>query len=212
MSAWKYASSLGAERARALSSAPPFASLVAQIEAEHVPLCFHVQECHDDSAFARPVFTVRISRELFDSFFNARSGYRGRYFESPELGEASNSIVMRSALAVMAPWAMRSVPAFNAGFVQASFLAPSAKAWLAEASLELCEQCTGEWIRPGEDHIEISNGRWEISAEPNASFGRRAPRHEKLRFFGAFLNARGDVFIPARKRDRAHQLNSTGWS
>jgi len=196
----------------ALSSAPSFEAIVARVEAELVPLCFHLQTCDDDRKYARPVYCVRVPDSLFDTFFNSPNGYRGSYFASPGIGDANNSLLLSRVLAVLEPWALRSVPGYNAEFVRASFLAPSAKAWLAECTMELCTVCEGEWARPNDERIEIQNGRWEQSSEPNARFGRLAPKHAKLRLFGAFLNARGDVFIPARKRDRAHQIYSAGWS
>ena len=134
------------------------------------------------------------------------------FFESPFRGLECNHYLMERLLPRLSQWALAHSPGYNAQFSQDALLAVSAKAWLAECSMELCPSCAGEWSRPPDDLAEILNGRWERSDQPNSRFGRKAPNGSKLRLFGAFLNGRGDEFTPARKRDRHQQIHSLGWS
>ncbi len=173
---------------------------------------YHLQPCDDNSAYARPVFCVRVSETLFDKFFNSPKGYRGCYFVSPFKGLECNRYLMQKLLPRLSTWAVQNSPGYNVQFAQDALLALSAKAWLAWCTMELCQECLGEWRSPSNDQAEIINGRLDISSQPNTSFGRKAPLHSKIRLFGAFINNRGDEFIPTRKRHRAQHLHDEGWS
>ena len=93
-----------------------------------------------------------------------------------------------------------------------SLNALSAKLWLSEVGKELCDRCVGEWKAPPSAAAEIQNGRWEVSTVPYAAYGCSAPYLTKIRIFGAFINGRGDEFIPISKRHRARELHECGWS
>ncbi len=186
--------------------------MVKKIKREMSILCYHLQYCDDDSAYARPIFCVRVPKDLFDVFFNSPGGYRGSYFVSPFHGLECNRYLIEVLLPRLSSWAVQSSPGYNTAFTQEALLSISAKAWLAECTMELCAACNGEWSRPQNGQAEIINGRWELSSGPNSRFGRMAPRHSKIRLFGAFLNNRGDEFIPERKRHRDQQIHDDGWS
>ncbi len=174
--------------------------------------CFHLQRCDDDSAYARPIFCVQVASPLFDAFFNSPVGYRGSFYSSPFSGLEANNLLMKALLPRMGAWAETNSPGFDSSFALASLMATSAKAWLAERSLKLCESCAGEWRYPNDDMPEIQNGRWERTNSPNSKKGRKAPFHSKIRLFGAFLNGHGDEFIPAKKRRRSFDINESGWA
>ncbi|WP_095193949.1 hypothetical protein [Pseudomonas sp. Irchel 3A7] len=213
MTQWRFSNSVEDARQEKLFSVSSFAAVADQIEREMLPLCYHLQACDDDSRYARPIFCVRVSEDLFDAFFNSPNGYRGSYFTSPSVGLESNRYLMNKLLPRLCSWALQNSPGFNTQFALDALSAISAKAWLAEISLELCSACLGEWSsRSSDEQAEIINGRWELSTQSNSMFGRKAPRHSKIRLFGAFLNNRGDEFIPARKRHRDADIHDDGWS
>lgn len=209
---WQYSSSVDEARRKKLLAVESFSSVVEQIQRKMMVLCYHRQTCDDDSAYARPVFCVRVSEVAFDVFFNSPVGYRGSYFVSPFHGLKCNRQLIAALCPQLSSWAVQNSPGFNVEFAQEALLAISAKAWLAECTMELCPACNGEWSSPKDDQAEIINGRWDLSTESNSRFGRKAPQYSKIRLFGAFLNARGDEFIPAKKRHRAQQIHDTGWS
>ena len=212
MSSWKFSGSVDDARQERLLSVHTFAAVASQIERHMLPLCYHLQGCDDDTGYTRPVFCIRVPENLFDVFFNSPNGYRGSYFVSPQRGLESNRLLFQLLFPRLNAWAAQNSPGYEAPFTAEALSALSAKAWLAEGALELCSACKGEWAPPANDEAEIINGRWELSAKPNARFGRMAPRHSKIRLFGAFLNNRGDEFIPARKRHRDLHIHSDGWS
>jgi len=210
--AWKYSETIEKERQNWLFSIESFDVVAKRIEREMSILCYHLQGCHDDSRFARPVFCVRVSEELFDAFFNSPRGYRGSYFVSPFHGLECNGHMIKRLLPRLSEWSAENSPGHDVRFTQDALLAVSAKAWLAEASMELCSLCEGEWSHSADDVAEIVNGRWDVSTQPNSKSGRKAPQCSKIRLFGAFLNGHGDEFVTARKRDRHQHIHCEGWS
>lgn len=212
MTHWRFSSFVEGARQERLLSVGSFSTVAEQIEREMSPLCYHLQACDDDAGYSRPVFCVRVSEDLFDAFFNSEKGYRGSYFASQALGLECNRHLLHRLVPCLSTWAAQSSPGFDAQFAFEALSAVSAKAWLAERSLELCSACLGEWVAPADEQAEIINGRWEIGTRPNSRFGRKAPKHTKIRLFGAFLNDHGDEFIPARKRHRDAHIHNDGWS
>lgn len=209
---WKFSTTIEQSRQERLLAVETFSSIVDQVEREMSPVCYHLQPCDDDSRYARPVFCVRVPEELFDKFFNSPAGYRGSYFVSPHQGWECNNLLMQRLLPRLSSWATQNSPGYNAEFAQDALMAVSAKAWLAECTMELCSACQGEWSLPNNNQAEIINGRWDTSDQPKSRYGRKAPLHSKIRLFGAFLNNSGDEFIPAKKRYRNQHIHDEGWS
>ena len=171
-------------------------------------LCGHEQQCDDDRRFFRAVYCVQVPEELFDLFFNSANGYRASYYRSPYSGVEMNAAFIRSlGPALIASGVLGKVSHVDAHDSLASL---SAKAWLAEKSLQLCHKCLGEWSPPQDGIPEIENGRWEHAPPPR--YGSKAPYLTKIRVMGAFLNDNGDEFVPKRKRDRANRIHNEGWS
>lgn len=212
ISHWQYSSAVDQARQNRLLAVSSFYDVVDQIEKELTILCYHTQHCDDAYGYARSVFCIRVPEEVFDIFFNSPSGYRANYFSSPSLGLQQNHFLIQRLFLKLSLWAQQSVGGYSADFAQKSMLSISSKAWLAECSMEICDACKGEWSASSDGNAEISNSRWEQSSQPNSRYGIKAPLHTKIRLFGAFLNNRGDEFIPARKRDRDKQIHDTGWS
>jgi hypothetical protein len=212
MTKWTYAESLGHARIQKLLAETSFWDIAGRVRGEMSLLCFHLQPCDDLCGFVRPVFCARIGGDLFDSFFNSPVGYRGQFYISADAGIDANQHLIGTLAPSMIQWAQVNAPGHDASFSLAGLTAHSAKVWLAEQTLELCEKCKGEWSHPQDDTPEIINDRWERADSSNAKKGRKAPRHSKLRIFGAFLSGYGDEFIPARKRRRAFDIHDAGWA
>ena len=210
MSTWKFSIPQNEQRQQALSSAPTFEFIAAQIESEMRILC-----CDPDSItnspFARVVYCLQVSNSLFDLFFNSQNGYRGEYYKSPYRGLEANAYFIQSMRIRLLDWTRRNAIC-EASFAEESITTPSAKVWLAECERNLCDKCKGEWKSPQNDEPEILNGRWEHAYEPNARYGKMAPTGTKLRIIGAFLNCKQDEFVPATKRHRALEIHQCGWS
>ena len=209
---WNFSNSIGKQRSERLLSVESFELVADQIEHDMSVLCYHLQSCDDDNSYSRPVFCIQLSEDLFDLFFNSPNGYRGAYFSSPFHGLECNQKLIQKISPKLSSWAVDNSPDYNEDFSLQALRRLSAKAWLAETSMELCRACSGEWSHPKNDQPEILNGRWDMGKQPNALIGRKAPLHSKLRVFGAFLNNRRDEFIPVRKWNRHIQIHEEGWS
>jgi hypothetical protein len=173
-------------------------------------LCGHKGACNDDPAFSRAAYSVELPRHLFDWLFNSVNGYRAWYFRSAHDGLRNNARLIRA----LTPTLLDSAK-IDTSFAGHSLDALTAKVWLAERGNEVsreCPGCEGEWSPPQDDTPELLNGRWDLSTDPRAKCGRKAPYLTKLRIFGGFLNANGDEWVAARKRHRSREIQNYGWS
>ena len=209
---WKFALPSGLRLDRLLS-APSFEVITHRvIEAlarKDAIVCKHEQRCDTDVRFYRAVYCANVQAPVFDLFLNAATGYRGKYFESPERGLGANATFIEA----LRPVLLQSGALCDSPHIdpRVSLEAGSAKTWLAEQSKRLCEAC-GEWSTPDNDSPEILNERWEKVDYEYAKYGRKAPFLTKLRVIGAFVNSSGDEFIPPDKRKRAQHIYDWGWS
>jgi hypothetical protein len=90
------------ERARSLENAPPAETLAESIcDAFEAALSSHevlfgAEQAEGNSAHLRAVIQVRIGTQLFDWFFNGRTGYRARFRIGWQTGLAYNATLIES--------------------------------------------------------------------------------------------------------------------
>ena len=201
------------ERLQALRGSPSFEDIVTQLDREMSIVCYHKEPCRARSEYSRAIFCVEVTHELFDVFFNSPTGYRGAYFESPEQGRIANRLLLNTAMPKLVTWEHANCPdKKEPDFVAKSLSEESAKAWLAEEQAFICEQCKGEWHASLQVDCEINNGRWECDTHLHAKWGRQAYQFRKIRFFGAFLNDKGEEYVAGHKKCRAQDIHQWGWS
>jgi hypothetical protein len=193
-----------------LNASPPFDVIAQEIAGQMRILCTHVEPCAEANGFKRLVSCISIDAALFDLFFNSETGYRGRYFVSREEGLVANSLLLGLVAARLVQF--KTHTDMIAQDAEQSLRLPSAKVWLAETGKGLCAACAGEWTQPQDHSAEIFNGRWEYDDATSSRIGRKAPLLRQLRILGAFVNGDGGEYISARKRRRADELHSHGWS
>ncbi len=210
MPRWEYSDTVTADRQRALLRSPSFQEISSLIADTMRVLCRHTDPCDEANGYERVVYCITVDKQLFDLFFNSLNGYRAWYFRSPAEGMAMNARLLET----MAPplLAFRSDDNIDANTLRASLSAPSGKAWLAEVGKGFCPRCAGEWHTAQDDLAEIINGRWELSAVPDARNGRKAPFLTMIRVLGGFVNPAAAEYVPKRKRNRAQDIHEIGWS
>jgi hypothetical protein len=210
MSTWTFSCIPDNARRSRLETAPAFEDIANRVANSLRIVCTHPDFCSEATGYTRLVCCVSVEVELFDVFFNSASGYRGRYFISPDQGLRANSYLVR----LVSPALLAHTAHANLPFHQAeqSLSARSAKCWLAEVGKSFCSACDGEWSAPQDSTPEILNGRWEYGDHPNARYGRKAPRFTKLKFLGGFVDPSGNEYVTGRKRDRSAQIFEFGWS
>jgi len=209
---WNYSGNATPERLAALMTGLLLPELVSRLKNEGNIACFHPEPRHGDRSYSRAVFCIVVTSELFDLVFNAQTGYRGAYFESPDVGLRANRAIIDGLSPILIRWAVEHCPGENQNWIAESLSLASAKIWLAEEPLSRCPRCRGEWSHSYVSALQIVNSRWDVAEHTHAVWGRQAPEFTKLRIFGAFVNAQHREWIAAHKTDRAMQICKHGWS
>jgi len=210
---WQYIGKSDPARVAALlSAAVPFSDITDRVRREMTIVCCHTQDCDDSPGFARVIYCAEIGQTLFDLFFNAASGYRGAYFESPKNGLAANRQLLQAVTEKLLSWSGEHCKREDSNLIRRSLSASSAKAWVAETTLELCASCSGEWSTSHKSDLEIANGRWERENHTHAKWGRQAPAFRKLKIFGGFVNDSSGEYVAPHKVHRANDIWKRGWS
>ncbi len=208
---WRYAGTATSSRLAALEHPRPAAELAAALRNELTLECYHPDPGQTDFSYVRAVFCGTVGPTLFDWFFNAKTGYRGAYFDSPEAGLQFNRSLIDALAPTLTAWVIARHLANNIDWIITSLAAPSAKAWLAEHP-GLCQACTGEWSPLYVSELAIQNGRWERAAHTLADWGRQAPLLRKIRIFGGLINAQGEEWVASHKLGRSAHIFEHGWS
>lgn len=212
-------------RSKRLQTAPTFETIVAQVRAALSDAIANKHfRCGVDFYLGhqRAIFQFRIRQDLYDRFFNSRTGYRAQYWISPERGQAANT----ECLQALSPAIMAGLPdCFEAREIQTednwagrkdtdvggrdvarsffmdSFTHPAAKIWI-------CERLIGGQTGPLQS-IPISQGsrlcvpRWPTALAlcPKATL--------------AWLDLKGGFVGGNQPKDscvRARDINKQGFS
>jgi len=209
---WKYIGTSKPERLGALLQPLPFPDLVRRLKKEMIVLCFHREPRTNDPSYTRAVFCGVAGLNLFDWFFNARTGYRGAFFDSPEAGMQANRMLFDELSPSLVNWATTNHTDAEHDWLVESLSQATAKAWLAEEPLGLCAKCAGEWSASYVSELQIQNSRWECASHVHSAWGRQAPKFSKIRFFGGFINAQHQEWVAGHKVQRANQIWEHGWT
>lgn len=208
---WHYIGAAKRSRLDALENSRPAAEFSAALRAEFTVVCYHRDPGQTDSSYERAIFCGTVEPTLFDWFFNARTGYRGAYYDSPEAGLRFNRSLIDDLAPTLASWAVAQNRECDSDWIRRSLAAPSAKAWLAEHP-GLCSACAGQWSPSHHSELHIQNGRWEHAVHTHGEWGSQAPYFTKIRIFGGLINGRGEEWVASQKWGRASHIFEHGWS
>lgn len=163
-----------------------------------------------------------------DWLLNGAGGLRASYAADAESGVAANrTICLAIADALEAErlpidprYNAKTKAAFRAG-IRAALCRDSAKVWYDSPT----DKATGVSVLDGQiecaawregrqradqlpEMLELSPGQVSVARLK----GRYVPRPRALDCKGAFLDPNEEVYVPASKRTRAHQIHLLGWS
>lgn len=209
--AWRYVGKADPARLAALAHPLPHAELAGALLRGLNLKCYHREPREHDASYARAVFCGTVDPRLFDWFFNARTGYRGAYYEAPAAGTLANRALVDQLFDPLVDWALAQQLDRDLPWILASLSKPSAKAWLAEYP-GLCASCSGEWSTSYVSDLQIENFRWEAASHIHSTWGRQAPYLTKIRIFGGFIDSEQTEWLSAHKPDRATHIWEHGWS
>ena len=142
--AWRYVGKADSERLRLLGDPRPRSELISALSRTISLRCFHWEPRQDDNSYERAVFCGVVTTDLFDWFFNSITGYRGAFFESPDVGSRENRSFVDGLSSLLIAWAIANAVDCEARQLHTSLAQPSAKMWLAEYP-GLCALCAPEW-------------------------------------------------------------------
>jgi hypothetical protein len=207
-STWKFASSFDARRRERLATFDTYAKVVEAVTRTTTVVGGWICEATDLGVKNcwRPSALLTVSSEAFDAFFNGPAGYRARYLESPEAGQAANGTL----LSILEPGLTAAVLAdygraqLSAEWIRCAFLANSAKIWPSEDELDFVEATP-----------DLDIAQWQVDCETvNAPAGAAlwAPEGTSLMAIGAFIDASGNEVVARKKILRRFELHDCGFT
>ena len=167
--------------------------------------------------FDQACFRVRVSSEAYDLFHNAPDGLRGRYWQSPEIGDLATQYLIDAlkpkilAHAETNPATVKKkAKDMTIDEVQASLDAPSAKVWIREKDDDKCLMISTT------DEARLVVPRWEKNEEMKPDkFWRWTPGAGEIEVKGALIRDGGrEEHIPESKRNppRSCQIHLYGYT
>lgn len=212
---WKFSAEFPEARLLRLEQIMVFESIVESMQRDGEVTCFAVRsgEAEETRGARRVEFRIELPPSLVDQFVNGRDGYRARFWQSPEIGDQANRLLIDA----MKPRLLACVerhPSDDAPTRQevcASLSGISAKVWIAdEIALDLGGPREGkpdliveQWERRRE-----GNGPWD---EPRP-YGYWAPLGTAVEIKGALLKSDGAEIVPARKQNRSQHIHCVGFT
>lgn len=204
---WRFSDTFCEARRAALSSVGRSCEVIdliaGSIESIQVEACLGRSEGFE--AYVQPVFTLSVSPEAFDAFFNSPAGYRACYLHHPHLGLAANLALIESLAERLYAAAMQERISELAPIdVKASILAASCKVWVHEEDFPFQSLTT-----------DLAVERWVSAAaagEQKAKWGLCAPHGTRIQVKGALLSPWGNEAVPTKKVLRRFEIHRYGFS
>ena len=156
----------------------------------------------DGQGFFRLEAFIPLSEQVFDQFFNGRSGYRAQYYLSPEEGILFNREVVQGLRESLQVAYARQPLQVELDLILTSIDGPHSKVWVS-GNPSAFNSAPENSLNPD---------RW---VKNNAILGRRAPLPDnpRLEFKGVFVHpVTGQFFVDELKLERACDLFSKGYS
>ena len=200
---WRFVSGFSPERLQNLDRTVSFEDIGRSIvrEAQVTMLPAEIGRVADLRGCRRPVFRVVVEAATFDQFLNGRDGYRGRFWQSPEVGEKAN----RWLLDQLTPKLTGALGgSSNIGLFLNALSRGSAEIWFPEDAAQ------------GSARLRVA--QWEQSAQGASSLsakardGRWAPSGTVLQVRGAWMSDSGQERIDPDKVERSMELHLAGYT
>jgi hypothetical protein len=218
MQTWGF-DGISATRVASLLHPFEFSDLAARLRMEARRLSFkRTLGSHEAKGRWRPEFSVEISSDAFDLFFNSPDGYRGQFLRSVAEGQAANAL----ALEVLSEPILQglSEPSSSLKQIATSLMSDFAKIWIDEHAHAPSDPVL---------IVEVKVPTWEAAAravrarldahdstltskEIDRIFGVRAPTGTVLKIMGAWVSQDGSLFLVPSKHRRGEDIRDFGVS
>ncbi|WP_193173914.1 hypothetical protein [Nisaea nitritireducens] len=155
------------------------------------------------------LFKINTKKEFFDLFYSSRDGLRGRYWQSPDIGNvATKYFISQMEERLIDYWKVKR-GTDDLDFVRASLNEASAKVWIAE------KDDGGSYLVKNGCETTICVERWkrnQIEAKKEDERWKCAPVGNCIEIKGALLDPDLGEHIPVSKRDRSCQIHRFGYT
>jgi len=200
---WRFASGFSAERRENLERLASFEDIVHAIvrEAQVTALPMEIARDGELRGCRRPVFRVTVEPATFDQFHNGRDGYRGRFWQSPDVGEKANRWLLKE-LAPKLGESLGGSP--NTEFILKSLSCDSATVWFHEDSAV------------GAARLQVA--QWEEAASGGSTLsdkarqGRWAPSGTVIEVKGAYLTDSVRERVDPDRVERSMEIHLAGYT
>ena len=198
---WQFAKGFTPERLAYLERDLRFEEIGALIvrEARVTALPLEFRRDGELRGCRRPLFRLVVAPATFDQFHNARDGYRGRYWQAPDIGEQANQWLLRALL----PKLIESCgDALNKMLAEQALSCESATLWFHE------ESSAGT--------ARLSVAQWEETASGGSTLSRKArdgswaPTGTTIAVAGAFMTDRNQERLDPDTTERAMEIHLAG--
>lgn len=222
--AWDFTDQVSSTRRERLNAAPSFGSIVQRILSEMQIVKFVVRkgELGHVKCCKRPEFTVKVSEDTFDMFFNSKNGYRAQFLRGVEIGKRANAKIVQAIAGHLIRYARENPAKLSMALesIRVSLRSQSAKVWIDENGRRKAKASdltklnadlnVQPWHRIAKSCFDDRN---LFSTEKSKAIdGVKAPLGTRLEVKGAFLDINGQEFIPEDKIDRDQQIHDFGFS
>jgi hypothetical protein len=218
MQMWSF-DGLSPIRTTSLLKSFEFSELAARLGSEARCLSFkRSRGTHEAKGCWRPEFTVEVSNDAFDLFFNSPYGYRGRFLSSVAEGRAANALTLK----VLSKPLLQHLnePSSIRDLIAASLASEFAKIWIDERVHSPTDPVLVVEVRVStwEAAARVVRARLDVhdstvtAKEIDRVFGVRAPRGTVLKVMGAWVRPDGSLFVVPSKRRRGEDIRDFGVS
>lgn len=168
------------------------------------------EQGRERSDYNRTFVEIPISRELFDSFFNSRTGYRARYCVSEELGEQFNAQIVDAIVPKIIEAESLYTEDVNRDFCERSLRGPYTKVWFPTSITDPSYEPNLLKL-PEEIQVPMWVEYWKRRAPPRKGLLAPKPDESAILLNGTFVR-RHDWDVWNQKPDRSSELNQIGWT
>jgi hypothetical protein len=205
-SEWSF-KELGEERRLKLEKAPSYDQIVRMVRTalKHGILNGSTRGSNRLERDQRAIIRFPVERDLYDVFFNSRTGYRAQFWRSPKQGVSANAYLVANLLAElcdMPEWPMRENWTLTREIAMPSLVCTGAKVWVNEADYRVNFIQSRRLIVP--QWRQDTRNIWERCCAP-------LPDDCWLDLKGCFVEGR-EVRSSKDRSERANQIHETGWT
>jgi hypothetical protein len=209
---WKIDAAISDGRRRLLLHPPSSIELAEQVAhnamsaAKQRTLQIKWTKAQDRHGNWRIEAAIPIQPNIFDQFFNGRTGYRAQYYLSVRDGQTFNRLVIEYLKDPVRLASNRCRPFVSWSLIAKSLLGPHSKIWIV-----------GDWAAFVREPEQLQPDRWvqhsQFSRDKPLGLCMPMPPAPQLDLKGTFIcPASSSIWLPTNKKYRDQKIHESGWT